>query len=476
MAVTWKSIAYKTDIPVSANPSVLIGMSVNNGAAATFMRSDATPAIDPAIAPVWTGAHTFTGQPLTVRGDGGSQAFVNILYVTDAVQAPTFTGLRARGSLASPTGVQAGDPLARFSGRGYYNTTTFPGSATGRVDIVATETWSATAYGTRIEVYTTPAGTTTPALAATFGSDQSLTIAGTTDSTIFSTGALVIAGGLGVAKSAFFGSTVTIGYTPRSGVFAPQLSLLQANDRSIPATMESSVTQFAGGQRQWGDGTVAVQREYLFTPGAYEKTTTSATFTDAATVAILNAPSGLTGVTITRKHALWVQAGQTTLAGGLSVGTYTAVTAGQVAVSGSLGIGASPTMHLDVNGVDGVVSYITTRLSGAASGYGSFIQFTDGVTYNYSFGTNTNGDFAWWAGRYGGNAGTQEMLLTQAGALTVLGGFGVNAAAAQAKYASGGAVAPGAGAFGASSAVNFAALVTLVSNMRTALVNNGIMS
>lgn len=71
---------------------------------------------------------------------------------------------------------------------------------------------------------------------------------------------------------------------------------------------------------------------------------------------------------------------------------------------------------------------------------------------------------------------TVNMTLSTAGNLTVVGGFGCNTKAAQAALASGGAVVPGAGAFGASSAVNFAALVTLVTNIRTALVNNGIMS
>jgi hypothetical protein len=59
---------------------------------------------------------------------------------------------------------------------------------------------------------------------------------------------------------------------------------------------------------------------------------------------------------------------------------------------------------------------------------------------------------------------------------TKLTKFGCNSATPQAAYASGGAVSPGAGSYGASSAANFAALATLVANIRTALVNNGIMS
>lgn len=73
-------------------------------------------------------------------------------------------------------------------------------------------------------------------------------------------------------------------------------------------------------------------------------------------------------------------------------------------------------------------------------------------------------------------AATVNQYLTVNGNLTVTNAFGCNAAAAQTAYVSGGAVVPGAGAFGFSSAANAAALATLVTNIRLALVANGIMS
>ena len=45
----------------AASPAAKVGLSTVNGVAATFMRSDAAPPIDQAIAPVWAGAHAFTG-------------------------------------------------------------------------------------------------------------------------------------------------------------------------------------------------------------------------------------------------------------------------------------------------------------------------------------------------------------------------------------------------------------------------------
>jgi hypothetical protein len=76
----------------------------------------------------------------------------------------------------------------------------------------------------------------------------------------------------------------------------------------------------------------------------------------------------------------------------------------------------------------------------------------------------------------GGTSDVADNCLLVDGTGTITGAFGCNAKTAQTAYVSGGAVAPGAGAFGASSAPNFAALATLVANIRLALVANGIMS
>lgn len=85
-----------------------------------------------------------------------------------------------------------------------------------------------------------------------------------------------------------------------------------------------------------------------------------------------------------------------------------------------LGAGTAPATTLHAVGVDSATSYIVNTLTGGTSGYGSFLQFSDGFTYNYAFGTNpTTGDFSWWAARYPSNAGTERMRLTQAGGLIV---------------------------------------------------------
>ncbi len=49
-----------------ANPSSGIGLTVTNGSATTFMRSDAAPALSQGIIPTWTGLHVFQGNILGV--------------------------------------------------------------------------------------------------------------------------------------------------------------------------------------------------------------------------------------------------------------------------------------------------------------------------------------------------------------------------------------------------------------------------
>ena len=43
-----------------ANPTALVGLVAVNGAAVTYMRSDAAPALDQGIIPIWTATHTFS--------------------------------------------------------------------------------------------------------------------------------------------------------------------------------------------------------------------------------------------------------------------------------------------------------------------------------------------------------------------------------------------------------------------------------
>jgi hypothetical protein len=112
----------------SANPSATIGLTAVNGAASTFMRSDAAPALSQAIAPTWTGVHTFdqnvNGNSTTVfsnsnagvaaigrsiwSNNSGNQAAIGI--TSSAFSGSAFSGMPAgqavfMGGLSSPLDV-----------------------------------------------------------------------------------------------------------------------------------------------------------------------------------------------------------------------------------------------------------------------------------------------------------------------------------------------------------------------------------
>lgn len=62
-----------------ANPSASVDVSVVNGAATTFMRSDAAPALSQAITPTWTGLHTWGRTNVFLRvQDPWTNAFWNM--------------------------------------------------------------------------------------------------------------------------------------------------------------------------------------------------------------------------------------------------------------------------------------------------------------------------------------------------------------------------------------------------------------
>lgn len=71
-------------LPTGANPSATVGTAAVNGVATTFMRSDAAPAINLAMVPTWTGAHTFSG---AVALNGGVTSFRGVNTVGNGLAA-----------------------------------------------------------------------------------------------------------------------------------------------------------------------------------------------------------------------------------------------------------------------------------------------------------------------------------------------------------------------------------------------------
>jgi len=163
----------------------------------------------------------------------------------------------ARGTKASPTAAQADDIAMRFRGSAYDGVGLVLSSATGaEIRFVANENQSATNHGMRAEIWTTPDGSTTEtktlvigaggiasnvtanktltltatdnftltipatgtaALLATANNfSAAQTISNTTDSTNYTTGALLVSGGVGIVKSVSINGNVGIGVAPNT--------------------------------------------------------------------------------------------------------------------------------------------------------------------------------------------------------------------------------------------------------------------
>lgn len=73
-----------------------------------------------------------------------------------------FVARQTRGTQASPTATQAGDTIGVFSSSGY-GATGFPASATGVMNVYATQSFTDSAQGTKIGFLTTPQGTVSAA-------------------------------------------------------------------------------------------------------------------------------------------------------------------------------------------------------------------------------------------------------------------------------------------------------------------------
>lgn len=97
---TWSIPAY----PVGADPTGSAGLAAVNGAAATFMRSDAAPAISLGIVPTWTGAHTFTAATVMAGLNvGGALSGVTTLVSTSSATIGTGFGCNGKTAQTSAT-------------------------------------------------------------------------------------------------------------------------------------------------------------------------------------------------------------------------------------------------------------------------------------------------------------------------------------------------------------------------------------
>lgn len=133
-----------------------------------------TVVYDPAVGILSIGDNVIPGgfsAGVQVHKTGAAAGLTAITYSNTASQGSFMTGARARGTLGAEAAIQSGDILFRFNSIGYY-TSGGPSwtNVNARMEFIATEAYTSAAWGSKIVLSVTPAGSTTPAVGMTLDS------------------------------------------------------------------------------------------------------------------------------------------------------------------------------------------------------------------------------------------------------------------------------------------------------------------
>lgn len=159
------------------------------------------------------------GTMLHITGNDGVGA--RLFIDTAGAGASVYSGIisrRSRGTASSPTAVQSGDTLSRHAGAGWGTTKyalTSSNISPTRIDLVATETYTDTAAGSKIEMYTATNGSNTQVLSANITS--TLTTVPALSATGNIVGGNVSTAGLISATGNITGGNVSTGILSLSG-------------------------------------------------------------------------------------------------------------------------------------------------------------------------------------------------------------------------------------------------------------------
>jgi hypothetical protein len=110
-----------------------------------------------------------TNYMLQITGKANSVTRL-VLDSFGAATYPVVVGRMGRGSVDTPSATSNNDVIMRIVGNGYTGTQ-FPASSPTKIDFIASENFSDTNRGTRIEFYNTPTGSNTIQRIASFNAD-----------------------------------------------------------------------------------------------------------------------------------------------------------------------------------------------------------------------------------------------------------------------------------------------------------------
>jgi len=352
-------------------------------------------------------------------------------------------------TVAADTGaaVTSGAKLGglNFNGATNASASILPGAY---LEALSTESWSATARGSSLNIYTTPNTTTTKTLAVTVGQDQSfgVTSASTTSLTVGPngttnpvlqidsstasqanglkiTGTAAAAGvtvaavssnaneGINLTSKGAGAVAVQVGgvskYTASSSsnVFSVSATSAITNrfqvnantDTALTASSEATHTHFnLSSTRQHATGALSLQRDFRVTPSLHSFVGAS-TLTNAAAFSVDGPSNGSTNATITNSSALYIPTSaltNVTNSYGLNVAATTGATNNYAGIftGGNVGIGlASPVATLDVTGTQNITSASATSLTVGPNGTTNPVLQIDSSTASQATGIKVTG-------------------------------------------------------------------------------------
>jgi len=121
-----------------------------------------------------------------------------------------FSGRHARGTASAPSAAQNGDVLGGVYFKGY-GATTYAQTTPAGMQVVAKENFTDTAQGTAVTIQTVPIGANTAQTAVYIGTDGNIVAQSISPSTSTTSGALVVAGGTGIAGNLWVGANTNVG-------------------------------------------------------------------------------------------------------------------------------------------------------------------------------------------------------------------------------------------------------------------------
>ena len=284
-------------------------------------------------------------------GDNGSLSRIVMRGYSASTASSAMRVSKYRGTVTAPQVPQSGDSLGQFQFAGY-TTTSADGSAGAYWEGVTTETWGATANGTKVLLKVTPNTTTTPVTAVTIDQDKSVTFATTASATTF-IGALT-----GIAS----GNVLSVSGTApvvSSGGTTPAISMPKATTSVDGYLSSTDWTTF----NSKGSGTVtSVAALTLGTTGTdLSSTVANGTTTPVITLQVPTASASNRGA---------LSAADWTTFNNKGSGSVTSVaqsfTGGLISVTGSP-ITTSGTLALTVAGTSGGVPYFSSASTWATS-------------------------------------------------------------------------------------------------------------